>query len=333
MKKDLVKSIVRSRSTSVGDDSVGDGFVGKDPEGDTYRVGICSDTHLWFGGTNVVGETVQLQSYSEILFTTLLTELKQAELDLILHLGDVTCGGGSFYMPHEEFYASNQRIADGLMSLGSHVFALPGNHDCPRGGNWSFYEDLWGLESGIGITIDLPTARLILLNSHGHSDEQIEENLPNDPVYGWLSDGELNRLEEGLATADGRPVLLFIHQLLLPWSQTERPWRSFYGVRNGDKVLKLLECYGNVRGVFQGHAHRLDLQRHSIGAGECAFVVLPALIEYPLGWLQLHIGDDVEVELKSLPLPQVAQVNLESGTGQAWRAGQPEWHKFVIPLG
>jgi hypothetical protein len=184
----------------------------------------------------------------------------------------------------------------------------------------------------MGEIIDTPTARLILLNAQGHSIEQIEAAKPSDPVYGWVSDTELGRLEEALATAGSRPVLLFTHQLLHPWS-VGKPWEDFYAIRNAAPVLDLMAQYGNVKAVFQAHAHRLDVQVLHVGDQPCHFIVIPAIIEYPLGWLYLELTPHtLQVALQRLPLPELADLGGYSGEGQLWRSGESEWAKLKIKL-
>jgi 3',5'-cyclic AMP phosphodiesterase CpdA len=302
------------------------------------RIALCSDTHLWFGATQRFGvDGEQLQPWSTELLATLLAEVQSVAPAAILHLGDISCGGGMFNMPSEQFYTSlTQGVQAFQQASGGNFYGLPGNHDCPLGGNYSYAEALLGLASGLGHMLDLPEARLILLNAQGHSPEQIRDALPFDPVYGWVSEAELARLEYALATAGERPVLIFCHQLLRAWV-AEREWRDFYWLRNADAVLALLARYGNVRGIFQGHAHRLDVQYAPLdptsSQPDCCFVVLPALIEYPLGWLQLDFStDQLQVSHKRLPLAQLATMSLEQGADRSWRSGQPEWQNFNIQL-
>ena len=59
--------------------------------------------------------------------------------------------------------------------------------------------------------------------------------------------------------------------------------------RNAAAVTEIMERYGNVHAVFQAHAHRLDVQVLHVGQRPCHFIVMPAIIEYPLGWLQLTL--------------------------------------------
>ena len=302
------------------------------------RIALCSDTHLWFDATQRFGDNgEQLQPWCAEILATLLAEVQAAVPAAILHLGDISCGGGMFNMPDEQFYAS---LAQGVRAFqnasGGNLYGLPGNHDCPPGGNYVYAEQLLGLATGLGHTLDLPEARLILLNAQGHSPEQIAVALPLDPVYGWVNEAELARLEQALATAGTRPVVIFCHQLLRVWV-AEYEWRDFYWLRNADVVLALLARYENVRAVFQGHAHRLDVQFAQLDPNSsqaaCCFVVLPALIEYPLGWLQLDFSaEQLQVTHKRLPLAHLAAMSLEQGEDRSWRSGRPEWQSFTIQL-
>lgn len=317
-------------------------FLTKVSHPSTITIGVCSDTHYWFGGSDYVGESLQLQGDSELLFETLLAEMKEAKLDLVIHLGDMVSGGGTFQMFPSEFQKSLKQASIGFQSLSAEVFAIPGNHDCLVGDAWSEFGRLWALERGLGRTVDTAHARLVLLNGQGHSDEQIAEARPTDPVYGWISEAELARLEDALATAGDKPVVLFTHQLLVPWS-SDREWRSFYGTDNAHSVLELMKCYKNVRAVFQGHAHRFDIQSIPLVAepdeanlGEhinCTFVILPSLIEYPLGWLKLTIAEEnLTITLQKLPLNSLAEKSRTSGQGQQWRIGHRAWSQYQINL-
>jgi 3',5'-cyclic AMP phosphodiesterase CpdA len=299
------------------------------------RIGLCADTHFWPTDTLYCGShgSLQLQPWSEQLQSVLVTELAKAQLDYIIHMGDITCGGGVYDMPESKFYEALNRTHKEYSQLSTPFYALPGNHDCPPGGgDWAHFEQLWSLQPGLGSTIDTPLARLVLINAQGHSQKQIEEAKPTDPVYGWLSDAELDRIATALATAGERPVLLFMHQLLCHWSG-DRPWQDFYGIRNGASALEIIEQQGNVRAVFQAHAHRFDVQVMNIGSNPCHFIVMPAIIEYPLGWLRLDIHEHcINVALQRLPLPELASLGGYSGEGQLWRAGEPEWANLQIEL-
>lgn len=299
------------------------------------RIGLCADTHYWPQSGNLVGGegNIQLLGESNRLLSQLTAELAAADLDLALHLGDFTCGGGYFEMPFCDFLAAVDATHDALVQLRSPVHGLPGNHDCPPGGGrWIRVEERWGLEPGLGRTIDLPHARLVLINAQGHSDEQIAAAAPGDPIYGWVNEAELARFERSLATAGDRPVIIGLHQLLRPWSMS-RPWKDFYAVENANAVLETMARYNNVHAVFQGHAHRFDVQQSNVGGRNVWFIIAPAVVEYPLGWLFLTLTPGrLRVQLCSLDMPDLLDLTRDAGDGQAWRAGEAEWRDFTIDL-
>jgi Icc protein len=296
------------------------------------RIALCADTHIWPNAVQRFGQFgSQLQPWSQDIQAVLLAELAAAQPDIILHLGDMTCGGGSFHMPAETFHVTLAEVITGFQSLAAEFYGLPGNHDYIIGDDWSYAEQLLGLGSGLGRTIDTPAARLILLNAQGHSQAQRDAAVPNDPTYGWVNAAELARLEEALATTGDQPVLIFSHQLSHRWGG-DQSWADLYGIQNAAEVLAVLARYQNVKAVFQAHAHRLDVQMAPLGKHQCWFVVLPALIEYPLAWLELDLRPgSVQCTLRRLPLHDLAELSCQSGAID-WRAGRPEWRNFTIPL-
>ena len=61
--------------------------------------------------------------------------------------------------------------------------------------------------------------------------------------------------------------------------------------------------------------------------------MVPAIICYPLAWLQLDLTPaSVQVRLKRLPLPELAELSRIQGEGHAWREGRLEWQDFTISL-
>jgi 3',5'-cyclic AMP phosphodiesterase CpdA len=298
-------------------------------------IGLCADTHYWPGGRDYITPdgTRQLQSSSEQLLTTLLDELENADLDLVIHLGDLTCGGGTYDMPVEVFLGTLSTLHSAYHKLTTPVHLLPGNHDSTPGlGGWEGFHAILGGQPGIGATVDTPDARLILLNTQGHSRGQIETADDRDPVYGWVSESELARVEADLASAAGRPVMVFMHQLLQPWSN-RAGWRDFYGIANALAVRNLLRLYQNAQIVIQAHAHRLDVQTVLLDNHPRTFVVVPSLIEYPVAWVRLDItAHAVRLRLQPLPLPELRSASQSSGEGQKWRAGREEWWDLTIPF-
>ncbi len=299
-------------------------------------IALVTDTHFWQRPQPVImaDGALQLQPWSEQLLETLMTELTAAQVDLVVHLGDQSCGGGSYAMPPDEFVATLHHIHAQLQTLDAPVMALPGNHDArPGDGDLNDFYTLWQYEPGLGKTIDLPHARLILLNAMGHTPAQIAAAQDHDPVYGWVNAAELQRLDAALATADGRPVLIFTHQLLQPW-QNGRPWYDYFGIANAAEVLEVIERRGGVRAVFQGHAHRLNIQELRYAPDQaCVFGVMPALIEYPVAWMQMTLtASQAHCVLQRLPLEALADLSAHSGDGQSWRQGESAWWDYQFSL-
>lgn len=302
---------------------------------ETISIGLISDTHFWpNGGMFESGDgSLQLLGSSEQLLASLIDDIDKVGVDLILHLGDVTCGGGTYTLSEDEFHEAQRAVHEGLTRGSTPTYALPGNHDCPPGGGlWTDFERRWSLGSGLGRTIDTPFARLILLNAEGHSSKQVEASRPGDPVYGWVNETEMKRLDDALASAGDLPVIVFLHQLLQPWSG-DHPTADYYLVANAQAVQEVMARHGNVRMVFQGHAHRFDVQQRSLGDNLCWYVICPAMIQYPLGWLALTLAPQrIRIQFHSLPLPKLLELTRESGGGQTWRAGQSAWHDMTLDL-
>jgi len=299
-------------------------------------IGIVSDTHYWQRSEPVVTKegAIQLQRWSETLLTTLLNEMAGAGVTQIVHLGDITCGGGTYEMPTGDFVDTLANLCRRTQESPIPIAVLPGNHDrWPGTGTMDAFCSIWATQLGTGTTIDLPEARLVLLDSQGHPAEVVTAAPGGDPVFGWVTDTELARLDEALATAGDRPVLIFCHQLLLPWAG-DREWRDFYGIANASDVLDIMRRHGNARAVFQGHAHRLDVQEVALDPHRSTlFAVVPAIIEYPVAWVRLELSNDrAAMSLQRLPLPELAEISRDSGGGQRWREGKPEWWNVSFPL-
>lgn len=298
------------------------------------RIAVMTDTHAWPGATRAFGgEQEQLQPSFAAIYAAFLEDVQSQSPDILVHLGDFTCGGGAFDMPDAAFYAALERLNRELRAAAPQFYGLPGNHDCPAASNdYTFCEELLGLAPRLGCTVDTNAARLVFLHSQGHSDEQRRAVLPKDPTYGWIADAELERLDRSLAEAGDRPVIVFTHQLLHPWANPRR-WRTLYATENSEAVLDIFARHGNVRAVLQGHAHILDMREVMVGAKPIRFVVAPSLIQYPLGWLLLTLTPAaLRVQYRALPLPELSEQSRSAGVGSDWRTPDPAWLDFRIGL-
>lgn len=298
------------------------------------RIALTTDTHSWPGAQCAFGgEEEQLQPWFETIHATFLGDVRSVSPEILIHLGDFTCGGGTFEMPHAIFYPTLERLDRDYRAAAPQFYGLPGNHDCPAGtDDYSFCEGFLGLAPRLGRTVDTDAARLVFLHSQGHSVEQRRAVLPKDPTHGWIANAELERLDRSLAEAGERPVIVFTHQLLHPWANAQR-WRSLYAVANSEAVLEIFARHGNVRAVFQGHAHILDVREVMVGGRPIRFVVTPSLIQFPLGWLLLTLTPaSLRVQYRPLPLAELSERSRSAGAGSHWRTPDPAWHDFTINL-
>ncbi|MFZ1754991.1 MAG: metallophosphoesterase [Caldilineaceae bacterium] len=298
------------------------------------KIVVTTDTHYWPDSQECFGQLgEQLQPWFETIHSTFLAEARSVSPDILVHLGDFSCGGGTFDMPDDAFFHTMERIVKDFQGVAPSFLALPGNHDCPAGTNdYTFCEELLGLSPCLGHTVDVGHARLIFLHSQGHTDEFRRAVRPKDPTSGWIADEELARLDQSLAEAAGRPVIVFTHQLLHPWANAQR-WRKLFATTNSEAVLDIFARHGNVRAVFQGHAHILDMRAVRVGGQLIPFVVAPSLIQYPLGWLLLTLSpSSLRVQYRPLPLAELSERSRTAGSGSAWRTPDPAWHDFLIEL-
>lgn len=317
------------------------------------RVAILSDTHLCNLPEPMVngqGSLIQLDQ-SHLLAQTAVECIADTHPAAVLHLGDQASGGDYFGMVAETDYLAEIDFLQSLLGgVDAPAFALPGNHDCPPGNvDYAVNSTAWGKRRGEGTTIDVDDLRLVLVNTEGYSLEQVEawqeaerarieaetgapaNGSIGEPIAGFVTDAELARVDEALASAGKRRVVIFSHQLMHEWSGfSPTLWEGMYGVENNQQVLDLARRHGNVKAMIAGHAHRYDVHWDKLGETTCAFVVTPAVIEFPLAWLELKATpNEIALEMHAIPRPELALRAARYGD-VGWRAGKREWRKIVL---
>lgn len=259
-------------------------------------IGLVTDTHFWPAAPQAFGEGGrQLQPHSCLLCDLLVQDMRGQALDMAVHLGDVTCGGGGYGMPDADVARTLLWLRTRLDALDCPVRFLPGNHDAPLGHTCRATEAALGLPPAQGASVSYPERgwHVEMINAQGHGPEEVEralrdeEDPQKDPTCGQVTAVELERLARSLNQAKDLNVIACCHQLLQPLSQGRPPRGAKMMVRNRQAVLDLLAAHGKVRAVFQGHAHIPDLQTLPLGDHACAFAVAPALIQWPVAWLRL----------------------------------------------
>ncbi len=266
------------------------------------HIGVLADTHFWLGTPVPAGN--QLQLYSERIGEALVADLADSALDLVVHLGDVTCGGSHYGMSASDFDCTLDWFLERIRTLSCPVRILPGNHDLKPGETYRPTEIRLGLRPGLGTSMTFPEHRLHfeLLNAQGHTAQAIAQAAAGAPVAGWVAPAELDRLAQALDGARDWHVILGTHQLLQPMSDTRATDEGSY-TRNRQEVRALLAAHTNVRTVLQGHAHRYDVHTAPLGHRDCTFVVAPALCLWPPAWLHLTVGlTGMDIRIRHLHL-------------------------------
>lgn len=302
----------------------------------TLTIGLVTDTHFWLGARECHGaDARQLQPYSEIICDRLMQNLATQSLDLAIHMGDITCGGGSFGMPDDEFDRTLDWFCCRFRALDCPVRMLPGNHDAKLGHTYHRTERLLGLPPGLGTSMSFPEVGLHveLLNAQGHDalDVARARVRGQDPVVGQVSAAELARLEQSLQAAGDLNVILCTHQLLMPMSA----WSGHTGdnmfVRNRREVLDILARHGRVCGVFQGHAHVHDVQQIRLGARDCTFAVVPALGIWPVAWMKLSVDTGgMALQLHRLDMADSLVRQSREAVESSLPSGRPAWDPWRI---
>ena len=181
---------------------------------------VVTDTHL--GHKN--SETAKKR------WTATAGELAKADVQFIVHLGDVVDGG------REAQYTIYKEIRD---SIGKPVYEIPGNHDPAE----AFAREL---RKEIDTTIDQGWLRLVLMNNARRTSHD-----------GFFEEKQLDWLAKvaDQAAKDNKAMLVCCH---VPVHFNRPPDRAWYvKPDNGQtRFYEILEQYkGRVVGVFHGHFH------------------------------------------------------------------------------
>jgi Icc protein len=123
-------------------------------------------------------------------------------------------------------------------ALGKPVLCVPGNHDVAA----ELTRSLQGEPFQVGGYRDFGAWRVVLLDSSVARRAQ-----------GRLAEAELAALEQSLATAGGRHVLVALHHHPVPMASQ---WLDTVGLANADAFFAVIDRHPQVRGVVFGHVHQ-----------------------------------------------------------------------------
>lgn len=162
-----------------------------------------------------------------------------SDAERVVIMGDLAHHGD------EASYRRLKPLVDGFVPP---VSITIGNHDS-RAAFRAVFRDAASCASGfVSEIVDFDDCRVVVLDTaHG---------LPaDDPLHhaGGLCDARLDWLDRALASAAGRPVLIFMHH---PPHDTGFLAMDDIKLINGEAFHDLIGRHGNVRHIFAGHVHR-----------------------------------------------------------------------------
>ncbi len=189
------------------------------------RVIQLSDSHLF---ADEQGKLLGLNTEFSLSKVLDLIRQQQPAIDLVLATGDLSQDGSP---------ESYLRFHRHMQQFSAPVYWLPGNHDI---------SDVMAKGQVVGrispCTIDLGQWRLILL------DSTIRGKVP-----GYMSAQELAFLQQAMASAGDRHVLIALHHQPVPVGAT---WLDTQIVGNADDFWQVVDAFPAVRAVIWGHVHQ-----------------------------------------------------------------------------
>lgn len=199
-----------------------------------FTVVQLSDSHLFAGAD---GCLLGMQTDHSLEHVIRVVADEQPKMDLVLCTGDISQDGS---------IASYQRFAEKVQTLGVPMRWFAGNHDERLALQQVCANTDW-LES----VYDLGAWRIVLLDSAvAHK------------VHGELAQDQLNILEQALASAGERHVLIGLHHHPVPINSR---WMDKIGLHNAADMLSIISRYDNVKAVIWGHVHQeFDQQLHGV---------------------------------------------------------------------
>ena len=243
---------------------------------DTLRLLQFTDPHL-FGRREA--ELKGVRSYASLQQVLAHARQRHWNAEALLLTGDLVHDDGGGYAHLREIFGG----------LDKPVYCLPGNHDTPE-----FASALRGHPFQLGGHADLRAWRLIMLDS----------TVPGE-AHGRLSEEELQRLEQLIASADGRHLLICLHHHPVPMASH---WLDQVRLQNAERLFEITDRSAAVRAIAWGHVHQsFDARRKGVrllGAPSTCAQFMPyserfAVDASPPGYrrLALHADGSIETEI------------------------------------
>lgn len=161
-------------------------------------------------------------------------QLECPNMDLVLATGDITQDAAA---------QSYRNFIEAVSRIPAPCHWIPGNHD-----DAVLMAELGRAHDLNRAWVDIGAWRVVLLDS----------SVPGK-VHGMLDQRQLLQLDEALASAGSRHVLVCLHHHPVPIGSD---WMEPLGLQNADQLMSRLEADHRVRAVLWGHIHQQLEQQH-----------------------------------------------------------------------
>lgn len=201
----------------------------KGGRGGTLTVIQITDTHLFAEPGGCLHGVDTRARLAEVVVS-----IRAEHPDLVLATGDLA---------QDESTAAYRSFADALRRIPAPVFTVPGNHDDPDNMRAGFA----GTSVQANGVCDLGGWRIVLLNS-----------AVAGKTAGELSEAELERLDDLLASFTGKAALVCLHH---PPVAIGSHWLDTIGLENAARFFAVIDRHPSVRAVLAGHVHHATEMR------------------------------------------------------------------------
>ena len=286
-----------------------------------FKFAFVTDTHLYLNATQNFSDGLQQQKNSLLLYEKLVEQLNAFDPALVIHGGDIVCGGNSFGMSAEEYEATLDSAQQLDRRINAPCYYIPGNHDLhPETGAKDSYLARFGINGMGSVCFVHENIRFILLDS---------QEVPEDLTHGYISTNQLAWIERELKRARdyNQEVFIFSHQL--PFPNVE-----FQGVgsrvANSAEMLEVMTPFDRqILAFFCGHLHLNRVFREQ----GMLCVVSSGIICYPMMWRQVLVYPDrIDIRCETIDLPNVlAESEAAHPDNNPYLLGRDRDLNFSIP--
>jgi len=210
------------------------------------QFGIFSDAHYANG---IIGERYSSDSPSKL--HDCISILNRKKIPVAFNMGDLVDRLETDLPGTEKTYL--QQILPVVCRFNGKIHHVLGNHDA-KGMTKQEFREVVDLEPHPPFySTTIGNVHCIILDGNFNEDFSDFSPLKNIWENAWFPPNEMSWLKNELKQAKKSPVIIFIHENCD--NRSENGVLNPHILRNAGVLRKVLESYGNVMGVIQGHYH------------------------------------------------------------------------------